>query len=341
MTTQSFLTADIGGTKTALADFRVESGPRQIVKHVAYPSRDYTSLEAILKAFLSDNEDLRGDLGGAVFGVAGPVINGRAQITNLPWLIDNTVLAEVLGCPVYLLNDLEVIANAVPYLTTADLATINTGIAAPQMPIGVIAPGTGLGEGYLTWDQGLGIYTARPSEGGHTDFAPANETELALLSYLQPKFGHVSYERVCSGSGISNLYAFLRDTERFPEPDWLNRALAAAVDPTPIIMRAADPQADATAELARAAVDLFVSILAGEASNLALKLLATGGIFLGGGMPPRVLAQLRAPLFMGTFTNKGRFATLLSHVPVNVITDPDVALHGAAQYFWQRHQVTT
>jgi glucokinase len=204
------------------------------------------------------------------------------------------------------------------------------------MPIGVIAPGTGLGEGYLTWNADRNTYTAHPSEGGHTDFAPTTPTELALLTYLQPKFGHVSYERVCSGSGIPNLYEFLRDTGRYPEPDWLKEALTAATDPTPVIMRAAtDELPENRAEIATAALDLFVSIMAGEASNLALKLMATGGIFLGGGIPPRILAQLHLPTFMETFTSKGRFTELLSHVPVHVINNPDVALLGASFFFQQ------
>ena len=336
MASQTYLVADIGGTKTALAVYSRESGPRQILKQVTFPSKDYPSLEAVLTAFLADNADLRGHLLGAVFGVAGPVVAGRAQITNLPWVIDASRLGQLLACPVYLLNDLEVIANAVPFLTGADLATINAGQPVPTMPIAVIAPGTGLGEAYLTWNPDRNAYIAHPSEGGHTDFAPTTPTELALLTYLQPKFGHVSYERVCSGSGIPNLYEFLRDSGRYPEPPLLKGALAKVSDPTPVIMRAAtDEQPEQRADIALAALDLFVSILAGEASNLALKIMATGGVFLGGGIPPRILQQLHAPTFMNMFANKGRFENLMSKVPVNVIIQPDVALLGSSLYFQQ------
>ena len=336
MTTKSYLVADIGGTKTALAVFSLETGPRQVLKQVSFPSRDYPSLESILTVFMADHVELNGHLSGSVFGVAGPVVGGRAQITNLPWLIDTNILSGLLNCPVYLLNDLEVIANAVPFLVDSDLDTINAGSAVSQMPIGVIAPGTGLGEAYLTWNPDKQAYIAHPSEGGHTDFAPTTPTELALLTYLQPKFGHVSYERVCSGSGIPNLYEFLRDTGRYSEPNWLREALVDVADLTPVIMRAAtDARPENRAEIAVASLDLFVSILAGEASNLALKMMSTGGIFLGGGIPPRILPQLNAPAFMEIFTNKGRFAELLSHVPIKVISNSNVALLGASLYFEQ------
>ncbi|MHB8626910.1 MAG: glucokinase [Aggregatilineales bacterium] len=330
MNAEHLLVADIGGTKTTLAVFSQESGPRQPLIEETFPSKDYPSLEAILTAFLADKADAKAHLVEAVFGVAGAVMEGRAQVTNLPWLIDAQSLSADLKFSVRLVNDLEAIASAVPFLTAADLETINPGSAVPHHTIAVIAPGTGLGEAYLTWD-GRG-YRPHPSEGGHADFAPTTPTELALLTFLQPRFGHVSYERVCSGSGIPNLYEFLRDTGRFAEPDWLKQALASAADPTPIIMQAAQ---DNKAEIATAVLDLFVSILAGEASNLGLKMLATGGIYLGGGIPPRILSQLKQPTFMATFSHKGRFAKLLSHLPVYVICNPKVALLGAAYHSQQ------
>jgi len=324
---ERLLVADIGGTKTILAVFSRGSGPRHPLLEATYSSRDYSSLDAVLAAFLADKAPAKEHLTEAVFGVAGPVANGRAQVTNLPWLIDSEALGRDLNFPVHLVNDLEAIASAVPFLSGADLETINAGHPVADGTIAVIAPGTGLGEAYLTWD-GHG-YRPYPSEGGHADFAPTTPTELALLTYLQPRFGHVSYERVCSGSAIPNLYEFLRDTGRLSEPDWLKQELAAAADPTPVIMQAAQQN---KAEIAKAVLDLFVSILAGEASNLCLKMLATGGIYLGGGIPPRILPQLKQPAFMATFSQKGRFAQLLSHVPVNVIGNPKVALLGTVYH---------
>jgi len=324
------MVGDIGGTKTTIAIFAVESGPRQILIQQTYPSKDYPSLDAIVMAFIADKLGVDQALSGAVFGVAGPVLGTRAQVTNLPWLIDAGTLSQAMHCPVKLLNDLEAIASAVPYLTADDLETLNVGSPVAEATIAVIAPGTGLGEAYLTWD-GTG-YRAHPSEGGHADFAPTTTLELALLTALQPKFGHVSYERVCSGSGVPNLYDFLRDSGRAPEPDWLTAALSQAVDRTPIIMQAAE-SSTRTAPIAQQTLDLFITILAGEASNLALKMLATGGIYLGGGIPPRILPQLKAPGFMTSFMNKGRFADLLSHVPVHVITNPQIALLGGSHYY--------
>jgi glucokinase len=322
---ERLLVADIGGTKTILAVFSQQSGPHRPLLEATFPSKDYPSLEAVLAAFLADKAPEH--VTEAVFGVAGAVVDGRAQVTNLPWLIDSQALSRDLKFPVHLVNDLEAIASAVPFLTGADLETINPGNRVNDGTIGVIAPGTGLGEAYLTWD-GHG-YRPHASEGGHADFAPTTPTELALLTYLQPRFGHVSYERVCSGSAIPNLYEFLRDTACYPEPDWLKQALPTVSDSTPVIMRAAQHN---KAEIATAVLDLFVSILAGEASNLCLKMLATGGIYLGGGIPPRILPQLKKPAFMATFSQKGRFAELLSHVPVHVIGNPKVALLGAAYH---------
>jgi len=191
------MVGDIGGTKTTIAIFAVESGPRQILIQQTYPSKDYPSLDAIVMAFIADKLGVDQALSGAVFGVAGPVLGTRAQVTNLPWLIDAGTLSQAMHCPVKLLNDLEAIASAVPYLTADDLETLNVGSPVAEATIAVIAPGTGLGEAYLTWD-GTG-YRAHPSEGGHADFAPTTTLELALLTALQPKFGHVSYARARTG----------------------------------------------------------------------------------------------------------------------------------------------
>jgi len=321
------LAGDIGATKTNLAIMSSKAGPRTPLAEANFPSTAYPSLEAVAREFLSQVE---WQVERACFGVAGPVVGGRASITNLPWLIDEQNLQDALRLStVYLLNDLQAIANGVPALEPADLHTLNVGQPAPGGAIAVIAPGTGLGEGFLTWDGSR--YRPHPSEGGHTDFAPTNPLQAELLRYLQGCFEHVSYERVCSGLGLPNIYAYLKDGGYAAEPDWLAGQLAATDDPTPVIVNAALDR-ERPCKLCTATLDVFVSILGAEAANLALKVLATGGIYLGGGIPPRILPLLEKERFMESFRRKGRFAELLAQMPVHVILNPRVALLGAARY---------
>lgn len=318
-----FLAGDIGGTKTALALFSVEQGLRKPMAEAVFPNRRYASFEEVVKEFLADKDM---PVAHASLGVAGPVINERAQLTNLPWVVDARVLSHSLGgVPVRLLNDLVAIAHAIPFLDASDLVTLNGGIAEQHGPLAVIAPGTGLGEAFLIWDGKR--YLPVPSEGGHVDFAPTNSTELEMLAFLQPRLGHVSYEQVCSGKGLPNLYAFLKETGRLTEPDWLSAQLAATKDPTPVIVQAA---IENKAEICVHALELFVSILGSETGNLALKVLAAGGVYLSGGIPPRILPLLKQKAFLASFTNKGRFSNWLSNVPVHVVTHPATALFGAA-----------
>ncbi|MEI7644515.1 MAG: glucokinase [Chloroflexales bacterium] len=321
------LAGDIGGTKTILALFSRTAGAHMPAAEAIFPSAGYASLEAIIQEFLAANP---APVESACFGVAGPVVAGRASITNLPWVIDAAAIREGMGLgSVHLLNDLESIANAVRILEGDDVATLNVGMPVPGGTLGVIAPGTGLGEAFLTWDGAH--YRAYPSEGGHASFAPNTPDEIALLRYLQTKIGHVSYERVCSGMGIPNIYAYLRDAGFAGETPEVAVALAAVADPTPVIVRfALDPAAPCP--LCAATVDLFVGILGAEAGNLALKILATGGVYIGGGIPPRILPQLRHPRFLAAFREKGRFRALLGAVPVHVILNPKAALLGAASF---------
>jgi glucokinase len=215
----------------------------------------------------------------------------------------------------------------VPFLEAADLHTLNEGQPAPGGVIAVIAPGTGLGEAFLTWDGSR--YRAHASEGGHTDFAPTNALEAGLLRYLLGRFEHVSYERVCSGRGLPNIYAYLKDSGYAEEPPWLAEQLASVEDPNPIIVNAA-LYGERPCELCVAMLNTFVSILGTEAGNLALKVLATGGVYLGGGIPPRILPALEQEEFIEAFRRKGRMSDLLARVPVHVILNPKVALLGAA-----------
>ena len=322
-----YLAGDIGGTKTNLIIYLPERGPDVPLAEATFPSDDYPSLETLVTEFLGRYDY---EIERASFGVAGPVLEGRATITNLPWMMEEGQLQETLGIPtVRLLNDLSAIAHAVPHLTPDELETINAGDPVKGGSMAVIAPGTGLGQAYLTWTGKR--YKAFPSEGGHTEFGPSNDLEMDMLRYLRGRYEHVSYELVCSGIGIPNIYSFLKESRYAPEPAWLAEMLAQSDDPTPVISNAAYKHDDPP-ELCVKTMDMFVSILGAEAGNLALKVLATGGVYLGGGIPPRILPALKTPEFLAAFKHKGRMARLLEPIPLHVILNPKVALLGAAYH---------
>jgi|SRR5262245_159954 len=317
------LAADVGGTKSILALFDVEKGVVRPLHEEMFPSREYDSLEAIVGPFL---EATRAKPTAASFGVAGPVVNRSSHITNLPWVVDADAISQAFDIPqVHLLNDLQASAIAVLHLTADAITTLNVGQRDSTGAIGVIAPGTGLGEAFLVWTGQR--YQSYPTEGGHASFAPVTHEQVELLDYLEPRFGHVSFERVCSGSGIPNLYDYLRMKGQYDEPDWLLEALAQAPDPTPVIINAA---LAGKTRLCVATLDLFVRILGGVISNLALQVFASGGIYLGGGIPPRILPRLQKPDFLEAIRYKGRFSDWMARIPVHVILDPKAALHGAA-----------
>ncbi|GAC1651270.1 MAG: glucokinase [Herpetosiphon sp.] len=327
----ALLVGDMGGTKTELAVFASVTELAQPLAAGTYASSEYPSLEAIVHAFLADKK-----LGvdRACFGVAGPVRDGQATITNLPWIMDTVELKQALGVrSVILMNDLEALASAVPFLQADDLHTLHAGQPTQGGPIAVIAPGTGLGEAFLTWDGTR--YTARMSEGGHADFAPTDDEQIELLRFLRSSHEHVSYERVCSGRGLPHIYAALRTWGVAPEPTWLTAQLAEVLDPTPIIITAAVTN---TSELCVAAVKLFVRILGAEAGNLALKVLATGGIFVAGGIPPRIVPFLEDAAFLQAFLNKGRLGEALAPMPIHVILNRRVGLLGAAYHGFAMEQ---
>jgi glucokinase len=328
------IAGDIGGTKTDLAIYSSESGPHAPLAETEVHSADYPSLQAMVEEFLA-RAKLSVDV--ASFDVAGPVIDGRVKTTNLPWVLDERVLVKDLNLKsVYLMNDLEAVARAVPVLRPSDLITLNAGEPARKGAIAIIAPGTGLGESFLTWDGSQ--YLAHSSEGGHSDFAPVNEQQIRLLHYLLQRFDHVGFERVCSGIGLPNIYEFLRDDEKIPERPDVAQSIASARDRTKAIVSAA-MDLDNPSELCRTTIDMFVSILASEAGNLALKVLATDGIYIAGGVALHVLAALQQPRFMETFTRKGRFKDLMERIPVHVITTR-AALLGAATYGLEMQSLT-
>jgi glucokinase len=312
------LAGDIGGTKTALGVYSAEAGARAPLIESEFPSPKYASLGDIVREFLAATGF---SVGRACFAVAGPVIARASKVTNLPWLLAELELAEELGLGgVQVVNDLEAIADAMTILGPADLHPLNVGDPVSGGARAVIAPGTGLGEAFLIYDGQR--YRPFPSEGGHAGFAPADDLQAGLLAHLRGTYGHVSVERVCSGPGLVNIYQYLRDAGHAAESPELARALAAADYLPPLIGGAAlrtDPDL-----LSRAALELMVSILGSEAGNLALKVLSTGGLYLAGGIPQRILPALEDGKFMRAFVTKGRMSELLARIPVWV-----VALHAA------------
>jgi glucokinase len=316
------LAGDIGGTKSRLAIFADGANPRQPLAEEVLPSSRYSGIEALIRAFLK-RTNLTADR--ACFAIAGPVMNGRAAVTNLPWIAETGVIRREFGFrSVRLLNDLAATVRAVPLLEPRDLHTLCPGEPVAQGIIAVIAPGTGLGEAFLTRQGKRRLEHA--SEGGHADFAPGSPLETNLLRELRKEFDHVSYERVCSGPGLWRIYRFLRERGT-AEPSWLAGRLAGAKDPVPILVDAA--LTEKTGICVRT-VSLFCSILGAEAGNLALKTLATGGVYIGGGIAPRILPFLEEGTFLAAFRRKGRMADLLFRIPVHVILEPRAALIGAA-----------
>lgn len=321
-----FVAGDIGGTKTTLALYEEAGSELKQLRDETFKSKDHTSLEQILGKFLKGEK-----LKAGCFGVAGAVIEGKCQTTNLPWTLDETLLAGAIGAPrVKLLNDLEAAAYGMLHLKPDELVSLN-----PDNPpirkgnVAVIAAGTGLGEAMLYWDGQR--HNPLASEGGHCDFAPRTDTEIDLLKYLRWKFnGHVSYERILSGPGYMNVYEFLVNKGYYPQTPELQAKLdAPGAIPAAIITQLGQEGSD---PLCRATNDLFAEIYGAEAGNLALKCVAVGGVFIGGGIAPKMLADLQRGGFWSAFLDKGRFEKLMKTLPVFVATNPRAPLIGAAHY---------
>jgi len=317
------LAGDIGGTNARLAYFQSQNGHLRLLSERVFPSREHSELGEIVRQFLEES-GTRPEV--ACFGIAGPVRNGRVETSNLPWVVEQSRLAEQIHLPATLLiNDLEASAWGIGALNEGDQVPLNRVSAPAVGNQAVIAPGTGLGEAGMFWDGTRHHVFA--CEGGHTDFAPQGELQIELLRFLQARYGHVSYERIVSGPGLVNVYEFLRDGGHGKETAEFAAELAKG-DPAAAISRAA---LNAACPLAEKALDLWISVYGAEASNLALKVMATGGLFLAGGISPKILARLKGPLFMKAFLDKGRMRPLVEAIPVQVVTNEKAGLLGAAR----------
>jgi glucokinase len=318
------LAGDIGGTNTRLALIDATGAELRILAEETFPSRERTSLEAAIAEFLSLHSCA---LTKASFGIAGPVRNGRCEATNLPWVVDAKNVAKRFHLKrVGLMNDLEANAYGVAVLQSKDFVILNKGARNAKGNMAIISAGTGLGEAGMYWDG----ERHRPfaSEGGHADFAPRNHLEMELLNYCMNRYRRVSYERLVSGPGLVNIYHCLRNTGKGEEPGWLTDELRHGDQPRIISQHALEGKSP----LCLQALELFVSLYGAEAGNLALKVMATGGVCLGGGIAPKIIRKLKEPEFMNAFTAKGRMRPLLQDIPVRVIMNPKTALLGAARH---------
>jgi glucokinase len=317
------LAGDIGGTHARLAYFQSQNGHLHLVSERVFPSREHSELGEIVSQFLNDS-NTRPE--AACFGIAGPVRNGRVETSNLPWVIEQSRLAKQIHLPATLLiNDLEASAWGIAALAEGDFVALNRVSGPAVGNQAVIAPGTGLGEAGMFWDGTR--HQVFACEGGHADFGPQGDLQIELLRFLKGRFGHVSYERILSGPGLVNVYEFLRESGCGKESAEFAAALKQG-DPAAVISRAA---LDGSESMAVKALDLWITVYGAEAANLALKVLATGGLFLAGGITPKILAKLTGPLFMKSFLEKGRLRSLMEAIPVQVVTNEKAGLLGAAR----------
>ena len=316
------LAGDIGGTKTSLGLFSMGKNRPALRHKKVYRSADYKKLEHIIDEYLSG---IRLKPFRACFGVAGPVKNGNCKITNLPWSISEKRIEKYFKLKkAILINDLEAMAWSIPFLKGSETVRLNSVKSPGKGNISLIAPGTGLGEALLIYNRNE--YLPVPSEGGHADFAPNNDLESGLLGYLSKKYGHVSIERILSGQGLYNIYEYLTVSGAYEAPEWISKKIEEN-DPARIINEEARLSGQ---ELCLKAVDVFISILGAAAGNLALTGMTTGGVYLGGGMPPKLLWRLEKGLFMKSFNEKGRFRSVMERIPVKVIMHDNAAMLGAA-----------
>ncbi len=320
------LAGDIGGTHARLGLFEVAGlSVKQVHEHV-YQTRDHPNLESVIHDFLAAPRDRAAPVEAACFGVAGPVRSGRVQMPNAGWAIDAASLAREIGIGrASVINDLQANAYGLATLDAKDFLVLNSGDPDPSGNQAVVSAGTGLGEAGLYFDDQL--HRPFATEGGHADFAPTNADQAALLEYLRAEYGHVSTEHVLSGPGLFNIYRFLRDSGRGEEPDWLAQSLASG-DASAAISQAALAN---KSPLCESALKMFVAIYGAEAGNVALRMMATAGIFIGGGIAVKIASELKRPAFMSAFTAKGRMREMMEKIPVRIVMNDSAALYGAAR----------
>ena len=322
-----YLVGDIGGTKTNILIYCLNgSKENKILFEKTFPSKDYDSLRTIVKSVVDENNF---KISAACFGIAGPVKNKRCEATNLPWIIDAKKIAEVLKIDlenVHLLNDLEAAAYGIECLTEKDLYVLNDGEEEKHGTRCLISAGTGLGESIIVWNGNE--YKPIPSEGGHADFAPRSKIEIELLSFLMNKYGRVSYERILCGPGLFNVYEFFKQTSYQDISSWLLDRIKNE-DPSAVISEIGMSKKD---EACEKALDLFVSVYGAQSGNLALTSLATGGVYIGGGIAPKILEKIKDGAFMQSFMNKGRLSVMVANMPVKVILNPKHPILGCLNY---------
>jgi glucokinase len=319
------LAGEIGATRTRLAAFETQGNQLQCAVEKTYMSQQHDGLPGILAHFVK-TEGL--PVHSACFGVAGPVRAGRSKISNLPWVIDAREIAQQLALnSVGLLNDLEAYAYGIDGLESKDFITLSEGAEGAEGNRAVISAKTGLGMAGLYWDG----FRHHPfaCEGGHADFAPRNELQMELLSYLQKKYGRISCERILSGPGIKNIYDFLRDAHKAEEPEWLRAQMSAAPDPPALISQMA---LENKSTICGQTLSIFVSVFGAETGNCALNFMSTGGIFIGGSIAAKIIRKMNDPVFLESFLDKGRMATILKDMPVKIVANDDSGIIGAARY---------
>jgi len=324
------LAGDVGGTKVHLALYNFAGGRLSQVRDHKFPANEFATLDDVVKAFLAQASESNEQIAAACFGCPGPVRDGRLKLTNLPWTLDARLLQKSVGIDhIFLINDLEANGYGIPELAPESIFTLQAGDPSSVGHRGLVSAGTGLGEALLIWDPKTQRHTPLPSEGGHCDYAARNDREIALLNYLRRTLkGRVSFERVVSGIGIKNVYAFLRDDQKMEEPAWLRDRMAVE-DPNAVIGQCAE---DGSSAICFETLRMFAGAYGAEVGNVALKVLAMGGMYLGGGIAPKILKTMEDGEFMQAFMDKGRLSPLLESVPVRIILDDTCALLGAAAY---------
>ncbi len=327
------LAGDVGGTKVDLALYNFQNGKLSLERQQKYPASEFATLQDVVKAFLATEgtvEKVEHEVVAACFGCPGPVKDGHLKLTNLPWELDSRDLSKILDIEhIFLINDLEANGYGIAELGPDQIFELEEGDKSALGHRALVSAGTGLGEALLIWNSQAQRHMPLASEGGHADFAPRTPDEIELLEWLTAKLGgHVSYERVVSGIGLKNIYEFLRDQKGMEEPSWLRDRIEAEDQNSVIGMTGEDGSSELTAR----ALDMFTSVYGAECGNMGLKLLASGGVYLGGGIAPKILKTLQNGSFRKAFLDKGRLSPVLERMPVRVILEDRCALIGAAAF---------